>query len=200
MSDRPGEDDDALKTSEKDSPAQFDHMRPGSEDETSVSENGHIATRDEAENSSENATDSDQVEHLRPGETEESEQQEWQEGDPLPNADKAEIDSNKFEKYSMDANNPQNQGKSQAWEQVGYDVDTEEGRKAASEDATSQLRKELPDAPATKEEDSAWGERYSTRTRIEGPNGQEGTLNSVWQYDNGSENPRMITNWLEVDS
>jgi hypothetical protein len=34
----------------------------------------------------------------------------WKEGDPLPNADQAEIDLRKFTDYSLQPNNPQNQG------------------------------------------------------------------------------------------
>jgi hypothetical protein len=38
----------------------------------------------------------------------------WKEGEPLPNAEKAEIDLRKFTEYSMKPDNHQNQGKMKA--------------------------------------------------------------------------------------
>src|SRR5215470_4449286 len=47
---------------------------------------------------------------------------------PLKNAQQAQIDPAKFDKYSMDPNNPNNQGKWKAFEGVGYNVHIPEGR------------------------------------------------------------------------
>jgi hypothetical protein len=46
----------------------------------------------------------------------------WKSGDPLPNAQSAEIDPRKFEDYSMNPNNPGNQSKWMAFAAIGYDV------------------------------------------------------------------------------
>ena len=171
------------KDSKTEQDAQHSHMRPGESVETEK-----VPTQQ---------ADRGVIEHMRPGEG--ADKQQWKEGEPLPNADKAEIGT-KFEKYSMDPNNENAQDKWPAFEQVGYDVHSEAGRKAGAQDVTDQLRKELPTAPATEGKESAYGTRYEVRSHLQGPNGKEGTLATVWQTDKGSENPRMITNWLEVHS
>lgn len=114
----------------------------------------------------------------------------------LPNADQAVIDERKFTAYSMDPANPRNEGKWEAWTQLGYDLDTRRGE--AATDVSRQLRHQLPDAPISGDLDTAFGPRRSTRTTVIGPNGRAATLVCVWQYDHGSTRPRMITNWLEV--
>lgn len=61
---------------------------------------------------------------------------------PLTNVDQAQIDSAKFEKYSMDPDNPNNRtkrddpntGKWVAFRDVGYDVSTPESRAAGAQD------------------------------------------------------------------
>ena len=117
---------------------------------------------------------------------------------PLSNEDKAQIDPAKFEKYSMDPNNPQNKGKWEAFQKLGYDVENEEGRAEATQDVMTQLREELPNYPAVLEKVTGYGPRFRVDIPIRGPNGSEGTLATIWQYDSGSTSPRMITNWLEV--
>ena len=120
------------------------------------------------------------------------------EEEPMPNAGQAQIDPRKLWAYSMDETNPQNQGKAEAWKRLGYNVDTAEGRQAAAEQVLNQLRQQLPTDPAQINRMSGHGLRYETRTAIEGPDGQQGTLVSEWQYDQGSDVPRMITNWAEI--
>lgn len=45
---------------------------------------------------------------------------------------------------------------------------------------------------------SLFGPRFEVKVVIVGPNGKNGTLQTVWQYDQGSDTPRLVTNWLEV--
>jgi hypothetical protein len=78
---------------------------------------------------------------------------------PLPNADAAVIDPAKFQDYSMDPTNPQNNGKWQAWQQIGFNVDTQAGRVAATQDVLQQLKTQLPTAPATPTTLTQWGSR-----------------------------------------
>ena len=120
------------------------------------------------------------------------------EAEPMPNAGQAQIDPRKLWAYSMDETNLQNQGKAEAWKRLGYNVDTAEGRQAAAEQVINQLRQQLPTDPAQINRMSGHGLRYETRTAIDGPDGQQGTLVSEWQYDQGSDMPRMITNWVEI--
>jgi len=113
----------------------------------------------------------------------------------LPNAAAAKIPEAKFLRYSMDPSANTN-GKWRAWRELGYDV--EENRAAAADDVTQQLRHGLPTSPAEHPQQTAYGLRLTTGTDIRGPNGRRGTLRCVWQYDLGSDEPRLITNWLEV--
>lgn len=121
-----------------------------------------------------------------------------QEPQPLENFDQAQIDSAKFEKYSMDPTNPKNGGKWEAWEELGYDVQTPEGRTSATQDVTNQLQKELADNPAINPKETAFGMRFEVDVPITGPNGQQEALVTIWPYDTGSDIPRLITNWLKV--
>ncbi|MBN3911412.1 MAG: hypothetical protein HWQ35_34215 [Nostoc sp. NMS1] len=125
--------------------------------------------------------------------------QDWNPGDPLPKAEDAEIDSRKFEEYSMNPNNPGNQGKWMAFAAIGYDIQNLEARNAATGDVIRQLREGLGNAPAVKGQRSIYGFRFQVRVRIQGLNKREGTLVTHWQIDNGKEIPRLITNWLEVN-
>jgi ketosteroid isomerase-like protein len=113
----------------------------------------------------------------------------------LPNAAAAKIPEAKFLRYSMDPS-ANNNGKWRAWRDLGYDI--EENRPAAADDVTQQLRDRLPTSPAEHPQQTAYGLRLTTGTEIRGPNGRRGTLRCVWQYDLGSDEPRLITNWLEV--
>ncbi|MBW4699071.1 MAG: hypothetical protein KME03_14460 [Aphanocapsa lilacina HA4352-LM1] len=61
-----------------------------------------------------------------------------------------------------------------------------------------QIRAGLGQAPAIEGCTFTYGKRYAVRLSIQGPNSNRGTLNTVWQIDNGSEVPRLITNWLEA--
>jgi predicted Zn-dependent peptidase len=124
--------------------------------------------------------------------------QDWNAGEPLPRVQDAEIDSRKFEQYSMNPTNPANQGKWMAFAAIGYDVESLHSRNAAAQDVINQLRQGLVDAPATQSQSSIYGLRFQVRVRIQGPNGGEGTLVTTWQIDNDMDVPRLITNWLEV--
>jgi hypothetical protein len=117
---------------------------------------------------------------------------------PLPNGAAATIDLAKFDRYSMDPNNTGNGGKWKAFQALGYDVQTEGGRTAGAQNVVNQLREKLATTPASLGKSSTFGPRYEVRIEIKGPNGREGTLQTVWQTDVGSSAPRLITNWLEV--
>jgi hypothetical protein len=121
----------------------------------------------------------------------------WQQGDPLPNVDNAVIDRAKFEDYSMDRDNPNNDGKWSAWDAIGFDVETTGGRQTATDDVLDQLKNQLGGTPATAGRKAEWGGRFEVGTIVSGPSGQ-GTLRTVWQVEGGI--PRLITNWLEVHS
>jgi len=117
---------------------------------------------------------------------------------PLPNYTLAIIDPAKFTEYSMNPHHPENQGKAAGFKQLGYDVDTYEGRIFAMQHVVVQLRAKLKDSPAIISRKTFYGPRYEARTEIIGPNGRTGTLVTLWQYDIGTLVPRLLTNWLEI--
>jgi hypothetical protein len=41
-----------------------------------------------------------------------------------------------------------------------------------------------------------WAHTLDELGEISGPNGRRGTLLTIWQYDSGSDAPRLITDWL----
>jgi len=122
----------------------------------------------------------------------------WNSGEPLPNAQNVEIDPRKFEEYSMNPDNPANQEKWMAFEAVGYAVWDSSSRSLAARDVIRQLKQQLASTPASQGRNSIYGLRFEVQIAIQGPNGRQGSLQTVWQIDNGVEVPKLITNWLEV--
>jgi len=122
----------------------------------------------------------------------------WTPGRPLPEAPSAAIDDAKFLKYSMDPGNSRNGGKWKAWSQLGYDVDDLTNRTAAADDVIRQIRDQLESLPARAGKQTDFGRRFEVNVPVTGPNGRKGTLFTVWQFDEGSTTPRMITNLLKV--
>jgi hypothetical protein len=117
---------------------------------------------------------------------------------PLKNAKQAQIDPAKFNKYSMNSNNPNNRGKWKAFEDVGYNVRTPEGRSEGAQHVIAQIEDQLLQSPATFDSVTSFGLRYQVNIKITGPNGRVGTLITKWQYDMNSDVPKLITNWLQV--
>jgi hypothetical protein len=122
----------------------------------------------------------------------------WEAGQPLPNAAKAIVDHRKFHDYSMNKAHARNGGKYEAFQNIGYDVKTREGRVAAAADVGAQLRAHLSTLASAKDpEMTIHGARLSTEIPVRGPNGKTGTMVAVWQYDHGSDVPKLITNYLK---
>ena len=123
-------------------------------------------------------------------------EQEWESAQSLPNVQEAEIDARKFEQYSLNPENPNNQGKWIAFVAIGYDVNSPQGRQIATENIINQLRTKLPNLPATQEEPSIYGLRFEVQVTIRGLNGKEGNLITKWQINRGKTRPRLISNRL----
>jgi hypothetical protein len=98
----------------------------------------------------------------------------------------------------VDPNNPNNQGKWKAFEDLGYNIQTLEGRSEGAQDIIAQVEDQLLQSPATFDSVTSFGIRYQVKIQITGPNGRKGTLITKWQYDMNSDVPRLITNWLQV--
>jgi hypothetical protein len=118
--------------------------------------------------------------------------------DHLPNVERAVVDPRKFQDYSMRAEHRENRGKWQAWANMGYDIGTPADRQAATRDVISQLNAQLPDVKATLTQRTPHGTTFEVKSEIVGPNGRHGTLVTLWQFDNGSDAPRLVTNWVAL--
>ena len=116
----------------------------------------------------------------------------------LPYVEKARVDAGKFSDYSMDPEHPQNEGKWQAFDQLGYDVNTAAGRSNAAQQVSEQVQAQLGDSPAVLDRQTKYGPRWRVETEIVGPNGRHATVVTVWQYDEAGDVPRLITNWARV--
>jgi hypothetical protein len=118
--------------------------------------------------------------------------------DHLPYVEKARVDARKFSEYSMDPEHPQNEGKWEAFNQLGYDIGTSDGRSHAAEQVTEQVQSQLSDSQAMVDRQTKYGPRWRVETEITGPNGRHATVVTVWQYDQGGDTPRLISNWAKV--
>ncbi|MGA7954460.1 MAG: DUF6883 domain-containing protein [Gloeobacterales cyanobacterium] len=123
----------------------------------------------------------------------------WKPGNPLPEAQNAQINPRKFYEYSMNPENPHSGGKWKAFEQIGYDVYTPQGRSIGTQNLIEQLRLSLQNAPANQGKTSTYGSRFVVRVEVKGPNKKKGTLITIWQVDKCKSFPKLITNWIEVD-
>lgn len=98
----------------------------------------------------------------------------------------------------MNPDNPKNLGKWLAFEALGYNVQDGSMREIAAQEMISKIRDRLSLTPAIQNKISPYGIRFEVQIPIQGINGQTGTLITIWQFDNNSDVPRLITNWLEV--
>lgn len=111
--------------------------------------------------------------------------------------DEAQIDISKFRDYSMNPEHPDNGGKHLAFAALGWNVETAEGRELAADEVIRAIRASLPSADS-KTYASEYGQRARVALPLQGPNGRDGKLVTVWQIESGSRVPRLITNWLKV--
>lgn len=113
----------------------------------------------------------------------------------MPNYDKSVTPIEKFTKYSLDPNNPNNHGKAEAYKRgLGFD-------KSNAEILRRSIHKKIISGkykPYDTETDQ-YGIRYKYRLPIKGPNGKTKKVIAVYQIDKGKENPRMITNYLDKE-
>ncbi|WP_110986826.1 DUF6883 domain-containing protein [Acaryochloris thomasi] len=106
-------------------------------------------------------------------------EQDWETGGALPYADKALIDPAKFEHYSMNPQNPGNQGKWIAFKELGYRTETAEGRRIGARHIVQQLSGALPMTAAIEGRRSNHGRRFIMRVVIQGLNNRQATLGRV---------------------
>ncbi len=111
----------------------------------------------------------------------------------MPYASAAVTPKEKFLKYSLDPTNPRSRGKPEAYQRgLGYTRENAAGLIAQIHHAVTS-----GDVRPFELERSQHGAKFKYRIPVTGPNGKTKDVIAVYQIDNGSQKPRMITNYLE---
>jgi hypothetical protein len=103
----------------------------------------------------------------------------------LRNADRAIIAAEKMRDYLLDPENPQNDGKAEAFFRLGYSRDDWEV-------LARDLREQHLSLEARLDAETIYGDQYVIIGTLRGPAGSD-NIKSVWQFDPGSEVPRFVT-------
>ena len=111
----------------------------------------------------------------------------------MPHCERSITPVEKFTEYSLDYSNPKARGKAEAYERgLGF-------TKENAEELIRQVHEAVTSGAVHPYEvsQSDFGYKYKFRIPITGPNGSTKNVIAVYQIDNGSSIPRMITNYLE---
>ncbi len=111
----------------------------------------------------------------------------------MPNHSSAQTPKEKFLNYSLDYTNPKAKGKAEAYEKgLGY---TKKNAKGLIE----QIHNAVTNGKSSPYEisKSEYGVKYKYRIPVTGTNGKTKNVIAVYQIDNGSKIPRLVTNYLE---
>ena len=111
----------------------------------------------------------------------------------MPNYKEAITPKEKFLNYSLDYDNPKAKGKAEAYEKgLGYTQKNAEG-------LIKQIHNYVSSGnPPDQVTQTQYGTKYKYRIPVTGPNGKTKIVVAVYQIDNGSTTPRLITNYLEA--
>lgn len=116
-----------------------------------------------------------------------------QENNYMPHCQNASTPREKFVNYSLDYSNPNAKGKAEAYEKgLGYTTKN-------ADSLISQIHSAVTKGKSRPYEvsKSEYGIKYKYRISVKGPNGKTKNVIAVYQIDNGSTKPRLITNYLE---
>ena len=111
----------------------------------------------------------------------------------MPNCSAASTPIDKFERYSLDPENPRNGGEAEAYERaLGY-------TKANASELRDKIHEAVTSGSSKPYEvtQSEYGTKYKYRIPIAGPNGKTKNVIAVYQIDKGGTTPRMVTNYVE---
>ena len=106
----------------------------------------------------------------------------------LPNTDRAEIDPAKLRDYLLSPTHPVGRFKARFFKALGY-VAAEWQRLEAD------LRIQHLSQPATPSGSVVYGQSYTIRAIVKGPNGQAAMVDSVWFIGVASDIPRFVTTY-----
>ena len=104
----------------------------------------------------------------------------------LPNADQVVVEQEKIADYLLNAAHPDNGGKAQFYEGLGF-------HRSEWKALTSALLVLARNAEVAQSSLTPHGEKFVIIGRIESPNGRAGWVRTVWIVDSGSETARLVT-------
>lgn len=105
----------------------------------------------------------------------------------LPNAIMAATDQNKIQRYALNSNHPYGKEKARVFNSVlGYHFENWDR-------LSNQIFDLLQTSQVSRSEITKYGTKYVVPMRIYGERGKSMVVNTVWQFDNNSEIPRLIT-------
>lgn len=104
----------------------------------------------------------------------------------LPNADKLVVEREKLVDYLLNPAHPDNGGKAQFFEKLGF-------RRAEWRVLAEAFRALGSQAPVAQSVKSAHGQKYVVVGRIESPAGKSPSVRTIWIVDSGSATARLVT-------
>jgi hypothetical protein len=104
----------------------------------------------------------------------------------IPNAHKAVIAPAKLRDYLLNPSHRRGAGKARVLIACGY-------RAEAWEILEADLRSVHLTAEVSSISENSFGARYTIRAALVTPNGRRNVFRSLWQIDNGTDVPRLIT-------
>lgn len=114
-------------------------------------------------------------------------------GVSMPNYQQAVTPREKFTEYSLDYDNPNSQGKAEAYEKaLGFN-------KSNADVLIEQIDNAVKNGSVSPIEivETKFGTKYKYRIPVKGVNGQIKNVMAVYQIDKETQIPRMITNYVE---
>jgi len=120
--------------------------------------------------------------------------------DVLPNIQLAELDARKLSDYSLKPGHPGNNGKTDGWRALGYDLDNTEGRRDAARELRGLICDELlARGKVAETRDTVYGPSHRVLSGLTGPNGRHATLVTCWLIEEraGLSVPRLTTAWVQ---
>ena len=104
----------------------------------------------------------------------------------FPNADKAIITSEKLRDYLLNLSHRRGSAKARLLIRCGYRTD-------AWHVLETDLRSQHLTADFIVAKDNIYGRRFEIRAPLTTPNGRRVVFQSIWQIDDGTDVPRLIT-------
>jgi hypothetical protein len=104
----------------------------------------------------------------------------------LPNADNTLVERDKIVSYLLNSGHPDNGGKAQFFEGLGFQRDRWEKLAAA-------LRTLAHEATVTQSLESPHGQKYVIVGKIESPSGRVAMVQTIWIVERGADMSRLVT-------